>query len=230
MFERLLFVGKLATSRQTCAFLEQQGYEVMHVEGLRPTLRALNEFDATVVIIDANDTSLINTERITHTAGRRNGKPFIILLTSDRSRSFDKIVYDAILVRPFTHRRLEEQIRKILNTRQDYVVTLGPLTLDRRTKRVKTPTGTARLTPKQFQLLDYLIQHHGELVTRRQLMREVWETTYLGDTRTLDVHIRWLRERLEEDPSHPTFIRTHRGRGYSLDIEGPVETGGEPLL
>lgn len=230
MLERLLFVGKLATSRQTCAYLEQQGYEVMRVAGLRPSLRALNEFDANVVIVDANDTSTINVQRITHAASRRDNNPFIIILTSDRSRSFDNIVYDVVLVRPFTHRRLEKAIRKVLDTRGNYVVTVGPLTLDRRTKRVKTPTGTSRLTPKQFQLLDYLIRHPGELVTRRQLMQEVWETNYLGDTRTLDVHIRWLREQLEEDPSNPTIIRTHRGHGYSLDIEGPVETGGEPIL
>jgi DNA-binding response OmpR family regulator len=229
MSERVLYIGKLSSGGKICEHLKNSGYEVQRTEGLRPSLRALNHFAAAVVVIDVNDASTINLRRITRTAGRRPGSPFLILLTDDRSMHFEDLVHDSILVRPFTYRRLDDNIRQLLGTRQDYVVSLGLLTLDRRTRRVKTPHNIAQLTPKQFQLLNHFMEHSCELVTRKELMLAVWETDYLGDTRTLDVHIRWLREQVEEDPSKPQLLLTHRGEGYRLEIEGPLHVGGEPL-
>lgn len=229
MSERVLYIGKLSNSGKTFNHLKNSGYKVQRVEGLRPTLRALKNLDAQIIIIDVNDTSKINLRRITRTAGRRPGKPFVILLIDDRSKQFDDLVYDAVLVKPFTYRRLHNKIRKLVDSRPDYVVTLGAVILDRRTRRVKTPRGVAQLTPKQFQLLNYLMEHPNELVSRKELMSAVWETDYLGDTRTLDVHIRWLREQIEEDPSNPQLLCTQRGKGYCLEIAGPLQMGGDPF-
>ena len=229
MLECVLYIGKLSSGGKICEHLKKKGYEVHRAEGLRPSLRALNNFVAHIVIIDVNDASAINLHRITRTTGRRPGRPFIILLTDDRSLHFEDLLHDAILVKPFTYRGLDEKMRQVLDTRQDFVVTLGPLTLDRRTRRAKTPVGLTKLTPKQFQLLNYFIEHPNELVTRKELMLAVWETDYLGDTRTLDVHIRWLREQIEVVPSKPQLLHTFRGKGYQLDIEGPLQVGGEPL-
>jgi len=72
------------------------------------------------------------------------------------------------------------------------------------------------LTPKATRLFAVLIRHAGEALSRNFLVREVWETDWTGDTRTLDVHIRWLRQRIEDDPSHPVYLRTIRGLGYCL--------------
>ncbi len=229
MLERVLYIGKLTSGGKICKHLESNDYEVLRVEGLRPSLRALSNFDADIVVIDANDASLINLRRITRKAGRRPAKPFVIHLTDNRGTHFEDLIYDSLLVRPFTYRRLDEEIRQLLKSRRDYVVTLGPLTLDRRTRRVQTPQGIMQLTPKQYQLLNHFIEHPGEFVTRKELMRAVWDTDYLGDTRTLDVHIRWLREQVEEDPSKPQLLRTYRGKGYLLEIEGPLQVGGDPL-
>lgn len=77
------------------------------------------------------------------------------------------------------------------------------------------------LTPKEFELLLLFMQNPGRVLSRRTIMEEVWHTSYLGDTRTLDVHIRWLRQKIEPDPSHPQILRTQRGVGYVL--------GGEPF-
>ena len=229
MSERVLYIGKLVGSGKITKNLKNSGYEVQRSEGLRPSLRALNDFAAHIVIINVNDASMINLRRITRTAGRRPGRPFVILLSDDRSMQFEDLVFDSILVRPFTYRRLHNKIRQLLDSRPSYVVSLGPITLDRRTRRAKTPNGFSQLTPKQFQLLNYLMEHPNELVTRKELMLAVWETDYLGDTRTLDVHIRWLREQIEENPSKPQLLRTHRGEGYCLAIEGSLQVGGEPL-
>jgi DNA-binding response OmpR family regulator len=72
------------------------------------------------------------------------------------------------------------------------------------------------LTPKEFVLLKTLMERAGQLVTRKALMREVWETDYMGDTRTLDVHIRWVREKVEENPGKPQRLKTVRGEGYKI--------------
>ncbi len=72
------------------------------------------------------------------------------------------------------------------------------------------------LTPKECKLLAILIQNAGEVVSRRRLMKHVWNTDYLGDTRTLDVHICWLRQKVEDNPKIPQYILTKRGQGYTL--------------
>ncbi len=86
-------------------------------------------------------------------------------------------------------------------------------------KRLVTVKGeTYRMTPKQCALLHMLMQNHKEVVTRADIMQEIWHTSFLDDTRTLDVHIRWLRERIEHTPSKPKYLVTIRGVGYMLSI------------
>ena len=75
-----------------------------------------------------------------------------------------------------------------------------------------------RLTPRQAQLLEVFMRHPGQTLTREFLMRTVWNTNYMGDTRTLDVHVRWIRERIEKDPSSPRYLRTVRGVGYRFGV------------
>lgn len=230
MQERLLYIGKLAANRKAIDYLQAHGYEVVRSEGLRPSLRALDGFDADAIVIDANATSRLNMRRISHKAARKPNNPFIILLTGNHGSIPLDAVHDDYLVRPFTPRRLEQNIRKLLDSRGSFVVRLGPIVLDRRTRRVQTFGGVCKLTPKKYDLLNYLIENPGRLISRRKLMEEIWHTTYLGDTRTLDVHMRWLRECIEQNPDEPRLIRTHRGRGYTLAVDGPLEVGGEPLV
>jgi DNA-binding response OmpR family regulator len=74
------------------------------------------------------------------------------------------------------------------------------------------------MTPKQCALLQMLMAHQDRVVKRGDIMQAIWETSYLEDTRTLDVHVRWLRERIEPDPSRPTYLKTVRGVGYCLSV------------
>jgi DNA-binding response OmpR family regulator len=75
------------------------------------------------------------------------------------------------------------------------------------------------MTPKQCALLQMLMLHHGRVVHRAEIMESIWETSFLDDTRTLDVHVRWLRERIEPEPSTPVYLVTVRGVGYRLNLE-----------
>lgn len=100
----------------------------------------------------------------------------------------------------------------------DYQLTVGAIQLNVATRTVSTGNGRYRMTPKQCALLRELLLHQGEVVTRKRLMEAIWETAYMDDTRTLDVHIRWLRERIEVDPSAPVLLTTVRGVGYKLQV------------
>lgn len=170
MSVRLLFVGKLLANGKTIIYLQDRGFDVTRTEGLRPTLRALAETTFDLAILDANDISAINIHRISHKVMHLENAPFILVMTGNHSGLSAEIAHDEYIVRPFTNRQVEKQVRHLLASRSRYVVTLGPLALDRRTQRVRTPKGVERLTPKQFALLDYLFEHAGKLVTRRQLM------------------------------------------------------------
>lgn len=94
------------------------------------------------------------------------------------------------------------------------------VTLDVEHGQVTGPNGVYHLTPLECRLLQIFMLHPGQVISRSRLMKEVWETDYLDDIRTLHVHVCWLRHKVEDDPSHPRRIITHRGRGYQLRISG----------
>jgi len=102
--------------------------------------------------------------------------------------------------------------------RQAKLMRVDGLVLDVRAHEVQGKSGAWKLTPKECQLLAEFMRHPEEVLTRKHLMKEIWETDYLGDTRTLNVHVRWLRQKIEEDPSSPRYLRTVRGVGYRFGI------------
>ena len=83
--------------------------------------------------------------------------------------------------------------------------------------KVRKRSAEHQLNPKLSRLLLTFMQRQGEVIPRKFLMQHIWETTYMGDTRTLDVHIRWLRKVIEDDPSAPNYLKTIRGQGYRFD-------------
>ena len=121
---------------------------------------------------------------------------------------------DAHLSTPFSPNQLTHRIKKAVSAQSNRFLRVADVTLDGLKYRVQRGGRSAHLTPKEHKLLHLLMQHAGEVLKRRMIMNEVWETDYLGDTRTLDVHIRWLREKLEDNPSRPQYIVTVRGIGY----------------
>ena len=109
------------------------------------------------------------------------------------------------------------------------ILAVGAFTLDLDKKVVVGPAGTFRLTPMLAALLAFLMKHSGEPVPRRTIMREVWRTDYLEDTRTLDVHVSWLRRRIEPQPLIPTYLVTQRGVGYVFYPDGQERSSVESV-
>jgi DNA-binding response OmpR family regulator len=126
---------------------------------------------------------------------------------------------DIYLAKPFTARKLLNRIWTLLpaDDLDEEIVRLGPLTLYCSKRSVDVAgRGEHRLTPKMASLLEVFLRQPNQIVSRHTLMKDVWDTDYFGDTRTLDVHIRWLREIVEENPASPKLLRTVRGVGYIL--------------
>jgi DNA-binding response OmpR family regulator len=114
--------------------------------------------------------------------------------------------------------KLSNRIKPLLPGDGNNVIQVGSIHLDIERRRVRCLGKNAKLTPRLVALLEILMEHHGEVVEREQLFKKVWETDYTGDTRTLDVHISWLRRAIELDPLKPKFLKTIRGVGYRLDV------------
>jgi DNA-binding response OmpR family regulator len=105
------------------------------------------------------------------------------------------------------------------------VLTCGSISLEVPSRMLRTATGSFHLTPKECRLLEAFLSGEGQVLTRQYLMKEVWETDYVADTRTLEVHVHWLRRKLETDQPRSAIIHTVRGVGYVLRRLGP---GGRP--
>ena len=145
--------------------------------------------------------------------------PLIHCLGEGETASRDFTMADEVLSLPFTSRKLINRIRTVIpasETDSD-LVRAGDISLYFGKRSIVIDgKGEYKVTPKMINLLHQLVLNVNEVVSRKYLMEKVWETSYVGDTRTLDVHIRWLREIVEEDASDPKRIVTVRSQGYSL--------------
>jgi len=154
--------------------------------------------------------------RLCQTLGRRLPSARRLVI-ADRNTATAKVPCEQRLVRPFTVRKLRDTLFKLLEEAAPHLITIGCLQLDVVARMVTGPKGQQHLTPKQCNLLTVLMQHPNQVISRKDLMDRIWDTAYLGDTRTLDVHIRWLREKIEVEPAIPKRIITVRSAGYRFE-------------
>jgi DNA-binding response OmpR family regulator len=126
------------------------------------------------------------------------------------------------MVEPLIFSELMACMGRIQQRRGDHYLTVPPLKLDPVSRRLWVNGTEFRLTPKQCDLMTLFMRHPNEIITRKTLMEVVWDTAYLGDTRTLDVHIHWLRSMLKTADVVSSLLETVRGRGYRLNSKMPT--------
>jgi two-component system, OmpR family, response regulator RegX3 len=206
--------------------LRREGFDAV-VAGTGPD--ALAEFDragADIVLLDLMLPGLSGTE-VCRALRSRSAVPIIMLTAKDSE--VDKVVglelgADDYVTKPYSARELVARIRAVLRRRgeaaeapSDGVLEAGPVRMDVERHVVAVDGETVALPLKEFDLLEFLLRNAGRVLTRGQLIDRVWGSDYVGDTKTLDVHVKRLRAKLEPDPANPKYLLTVRGLGYKLE-------------
>ena len=212
----LVIEGRHADIPSFASELQKKGFEVHIAKSGGAAVTRLEKINPSLAVVNA--ASLRSTGlRICQSIRDKNPKYPIILVLAKEAK-VDKDIADAVLVLPFTVQKLANRIKPLLPGDGKNVLHVGPIRLDAEHRRVKCLGKNTKLTPRLVTLLQLLMDKHGEVVEREALFKKVWETNYTGDTRTLDVHVSWLRRAIELDPLKPKFLKTIRGIGYRLDV------------
>ncbi len=240
MGRKILVVDDEPVLIETIAYnLEQAGYQVTTAKDGASALEAAHRETPDLIILDIMLPEMDGLEVCRQLRRDGNTSTTPIMMLTAKGDEIDKVVglevgADDYVTKPFGRRELLARVRALLR-RSDYALAaeersapesvvevprqtrelvVGPIRIDLAGRRVTCRGQEFELQPKQFELLTYLVRNRGTVLTRDQLLHNVWGYDYVGDTRTVDVHIRWLREKLEEDPANPRLIQTVRGVGY----------------
>lgn len=216
----LLLEGKRTGNGGSLHALQKAGKKVALFHTGTKAVTYLEDADPQLIIVNAA-TMRSSGSRICRRFRKIKPDVPLIHIRGEAEDKDEECQADEYLQLPFTPRKLMNRVKSLLpaNVLTEEVVRYGPITFFRTKRSVEVNgRGETKLTPKLAHLLEEFLRHPNQLVTRKQLMIDVWKTDYVGDTRTLDVHIRWVREILEEDPTHPRLLLTVRGRGYRLIV------------
>jgi DNA-binding response OmpR family regulator len=228
MSARILLVDDEETLRASLSFaLQKEGYEVVTAEDGVLALEAATSREPDLVLLDLMLPGVDGLE-LCRLLRARSSVPILILTAKDQE--FDKVLglemgADDYITKPFSVRELLARMRAVLRRSRTEareveaigVLLAGPISLNVDRHEVTVGDRRVDLSPKEFQLLRLLMLHRGRVMSRDALIEKVWGDSFMGDLKTLDVHIRWLREKVEMDPSQPEHILTVRGAGYRFE-------------
>jgi two-component system response regulator RegX3 len=212
--------------------LTREGFEVVEASNGRDALAAYDEGGADLVLLDLMLPGLSGTE-VCRELRQRGDVPVIMLTAKDSE--IDKVVglelgADDYVTKPYSFRELLARMRAVMRRRgpaseapangydggADSVLEVGPVRMDVERHTVVVDGETVSLPLKEFDLLELLLRNAGRVLTRGQLIDRVWGADYVGDTKTLDVHVKRIRAKIEPDPGSPRYLLTVRGLGYKL--------------
>ncbi|OYD08396.1 response regulator transcription factor [Paludifilum halophilum] len=214
--------------------LEKEGYQVVVATDGQRALSKVKQEKPDLVVLDLMLPEVDGLEVCKQL--RRENRQLPILMLTAKTEEFDKVLglelgADDYMTKPFSPRELVARVKTIFRrmeaVREGAVhesnkeFRVGELVIDPEGYEVLRNGEIVDLTPKEFELLIYLANHRGRVLSRDQLLNAVWDYDYIGDTRIVDVHVSHLREKVEVDSRNPVYIKTVRGIGYKF--EGPKE-------
>jgi two-component system response regulator RegX3 len=223
---RILIVeDELSLSEPLSFLLRREGYETEIAADGREALAAFDRAGADLVLLDLMLPGLSGTE-VCREIRSRSTVPIIMLTAKDSE--VDIVVglelgADDYVTKPYSSRELLARIRAVLRRRVDVevdadaVLETGPVRMDVERHSVSVGGSEVPMPLKEFELLELLMRNAGRVLTRGQLIDRVWGADYFGDTKTLDVHIKRIRSKIEDDPSQPSMLVTVRGLGYRFE-------------
>lgn len=228
MSERILLVEDEAAIAEPLSFLlENEGYEVLWVANGRAAITSFEENDPDLVLLDVMLPEMSGTEVCR--ALRVHSRTPIIMLTAKDSE-VDIVVglelgADDYVTKPYSSRELLARVRAVLRRSEstqnasdaEAVIDIAGVRLDIERHKLTVRGSEISMPLKEFELLEYLMRNAGRVLTRGQLIERIWGVDYFGDTKTLDVHIKRIRSRIEEDPARPSLLTTVRGVGYRFE-------------
>jgi two-component system, OmpR family, response regulator RegX3 len=207
--------------------LRREGFEVAVADTGDAALEEFDRAGADLVLLDLMLPGLPGTE-VCRQLRQRSNVPVIMLTAKDSE--VDKVVglelgADDYVTKPFSSRELVARIRAVLRrgteaaeVQSPAVLESGPVRMDVERHVVTVGGEPVRLPLKEFELLELLLRNAGRVLTRGQLIDRIWGADYVGDTKTLDVHVKRLRAKIEPDPAQPKFLLTVRGLGYKFEV------------
>ena len=209
--------------------LEKEGYEIVTAFDGEEALEKVEEESPDLIVLDVMLPKIDGLE-VVREVRKKHSMP--IIMVTAKETEIDKVLglelgADDYVTKPFSNRELVARVKANLrrqsstqSAEQEEIETndlqIGELVIHPDAYYVTKRDQTIELTHREFELLHYLARHVGQVMTREHLLEEVWDFDYLGDVRTVDVTIRRLREKVEDNPSHPNYIITRRGVGYYL--------------
>jgi two-component system response regulator RegX3 len=225
---RILIVEDEASFSEALAFLlTKEGFETAVAEDGRQAINMFNADGADLILLDLMIPEVSGVE-VCRSIRTQSQVPIIMLTAKDAE--IDKVVglelgADDYVTKPYSSRELIARIKAVLRrgqgedgSNQDHdLLEVGPIRLNIGKHQVFVGGNPVALPLKEFELLEFLMRNSGRVLTRSQLIDRVWGGDYYGDTKTLDVHIKRLRAKVEADPANPVLIQTIRGLGYKLE-------------
>lgn len=210
--------------------LTKEGYDVVTAADGREALDMYNDESPDLVLLDQ---MLPEVDGIEVLRQIRSKSDIPVIMVTAKDSEIDKVLglemgADDYVTKPFSNRELVARVKANLRSRKSVAqsteesfnstedIHLGDLTIHPQAYMVSKNGADIELTHREFELLYYLAQHIGQVMTREHLLQQVWGYDYFGDARTVDVTVRRLREKIEDNPSHPNWLATRRGVGYYL--------------
>ena len=216
MSHRILLVEKDITMADLLMpSLERKGFEVVVAQTKRQATRRLSSLRPDILVVDVASFGASGYRVSDAVRSKLDGVPTVLLLEQGHASAGSTA--EAFMTPPFTSRKLLYRVTKLAEQLISREIRAGDLALDLDARFLRKEKEILRLRPKEVALLAFFMENSGKVLSREEIIRQVWETDYVEDTRTLSVHVRWLRLKIEDNPDRPRYLRTVRGIGYRFE-------------